>query len=154
MLEFTALAFWLTLLIAPDTPIGRALHHWMVAIPARRLDRIGRGHVLLALLLLAAVSVVIWIMEQEGILLMSMAAPELAAFLTTVEISAYLDVVAALAITASSVRLRSIVTRFRTGIGRAIRSSPRTTRERKTARRTRPYAANDDGDQPEHAIAA
>lgn len=146
MLAFTALALWLILVIAPDTAIGRTLQRWLVAAPARRLSRVGRGHVVLAVLLVAAVGAVIWIMEQDGILLMSMAAPEVAAFLTTFEISAYLDVIAALAMAASAMRLRAVGLRLRHIVTRQARMAPRSARARKAPRPVRRDAANDDGE--------
>lgn len=146
MLEITMLAIWLVLRTAPDTSIGRALHRWMVENPARGLDRLSRGHVLLALLLIAVVGAVIWVMENEGVVIMSMAAPEAAAFLTSFEISAYLDVIAALAVTASTVRIRAVGSRLRGRVGAMVRATPRSARARQAPRPIRPDAANDDGD--------
>ena len=43
MLTAIFAALWLTLLLARDTPIGRAMHRLMVAKPAALCSRIGTG---------------------------------------------------------------------------------------------------------------
>ena len=41
------------MVLAPDTPVGRMLWRGFVAAPARLINRITRGHVLLGVLLVA-----------------------------------------------------------------------------------------------------
>lgn len=139
VLTFGLLAAWLTLRIAPATPIGRALHDLLVAGPARLFNRITRGHVATVVLLLAFGTVLVWQLEGDGVRLLSMMAPEIGTFLTMFEISTYLDAAIAVIAVSSTVRWHGI-RRWR---GRTtIRRAPRAIRTRR--RPPRPPAANDD----------
>jgi hypothetical protein len=101
------LALWATLGLARDTPIARLLHRIMVEQPATALNRVNRGDILLAIVLIGLGSLIAWYGEADGVRMLSMAVPDAAVWLTTFEVSAYLDVLAALAATAALVRLRS-----------------------------------------------
>ena len=146
MAMFVALALWCTLLLAPETPIGRAIARWTVTKPAARLNRITRGQVMLVVLMASGVGLLTWLIGHEAVRLMAMGTPELAVWATTFEVTAYLDAFAAIVAAASAARfgmirawVRSVVTR-------------RPAREHR-ARRTR-AAANDDEDSRGVPLAA
>lgn len=141
MLEAGLLLLWLALFAAGDTPIGRAMRRMLIEHPARRLSRWSRGQVLLVVLTLMVAAAILWVMADEGRLLLGMFGPEVAGALTTFEVSAWLDALVTLAATASALRVRGmrqwLATRMRRG-GR-----PRAVRARRVRR---PGAANDDAE--------
>lgn len=143
MLATGLLLMWLALFAAGDTPVGRAMRAIGVDAPARRLSRWSRGQVLLVVLTLAVAAAIIWVMEDEGRLLLGMFGPEVVGALTAFEVSAWLDGLMVVAATGSALRVRGmrhwLAARMRRG-GRA-----RTVRARRVRR---PGAANDDADGP------
>lgn len=82
MLATGLLLMWLALFAAGDTPVGRAMRAMGVDAPARRLSRWSRGQVLLVVLTLAVAATIIWVMEDEGRLLLGMFGPEVVGALT------------------------------------------------------------------------
>jgi hypothetical protein len=136
-----------TLLVAPDTPVGRFLHRHLVAALAARLDRITAGHILLALVLCGIVAFVTWLMQGDGLALLGFAAPEASSWLITFEVSGYLDLLAAAVVAATTLRVRGITSAWRAPRRRPSRRAPRARRSRRPAR---PVAGNDD----EHRRAA
>ena len=52
--------FWLTLLLAKGTPVGRFMHRWMVEKPAALCSRIGTGG------FLTLCMVVVWLIFRTG----------------------------------------------------------------------------------------
>lgn len=140
----TLLGLWALLVAARGTPIGGMLGRTMVEMPARLIGRITRGHVLLTLALASVIGLVFLILDYEGIHLISMAAPEIATFLTSFEISTWLDVAATAIVTASTLRLRTAAAHLRERLGEA---RARTLRPRRRTRTT-PPASNDDEPAP------
>ncbi len=116
----TLLGLWALLIAGRGTPIGRMLERGLVETPARQIGRISRGHVLLALALAGTIGLVFLILDYEGIRLMSMAAPEIASFLTAFEISTWLDAAATAIVAASALRWRICVN----GSAEAVRARP------------------------------
>jgi len=144
MLTVMFLAAWAILLLAPETPISRAIHRALVVWPAEKLSRVRGGHVLLFALLASVAAVVWWLLADDGLQMLRMGAPEIAAFVTSIEVSAYLDVLAAVIVSASTLRLqalRGIVVRGWMRLRPRARA-PRSRRQRAE----RP--ANDDEDRP------
>lgn len=94
MIIFTTilLGLWALLLGGHRTPIGAAMHLWLVAVPATLLSRIHRNTVLscatLAILGLAC----FWVIGHEGIIVFSMGMPELATVLAMVDLGLLLDI--------------------------------------------------------------
>ncbi|MBO9713103.1 hypothetical protein [Sphingomonas sp.] len=127
---------------AKGTPIGRAMHRWLVEAPARWASRVTRGHVLLALLMVAMVGGVAWFLKGEGVQLMGMMAPEVAGWLSMIEVSSLLDAALVAAMAATAVRWSAMASMvkarlMRRGVGRARRTRA-VRRERKPS--------NDDSD--------
>lgn len=135
-------AMWLIVLLAPATPIGRALSDWLVVRPAARLSRIGRGHVLLTLAIFTGAAVLVWAVGHESVRLMAMALPDAVAWVTMFEVTAYLDALAVIVTAASATRITGLATWIRGS--RARRPVARA--RRRTRRTPRPAAANDDDD--------
>jgi hypothetical protein len=142
MILMTFLAAWAVLRFAPETPAGRMLHRILVAWPAERLSRIRSGHILLAVLLAGVVATAWWLFQGDGIGALGMGAPDIAPFMTSIEVSTYLDMLAALIVSASMLRMQALRGVVRHVIVRlsARRRAPR----RRPARRELP--ANDDED--------
>lgn len=130
-------ACWLTLGFAPDIPIARALRRALVEMPAARLSRITRGDVAVAIVLAIAAGMIAFVGEGDGIRLLTMAAPDMALWITSFEISTVVDIVVAIALAASHMRVGTIIDR--------IRRRPRHRARRASGRLPRP-ASNDDED--------
>ena len=148
---FTAIACWLIMVAAPQTPIGKAMHHMLVAEPAARLSRFTRGDAAVIVLLMIAAAMVTLVGEGDGIRVLTLATPDIAIWITTFEVSAYLDIVMALAAAASGVLVRSAVARYLGVFARrpAAKGHARATRSRKT----RPTVADNDDDRHWRGIA-
>jgi membrane protein implicated in regulation of membrane protease activity len=82
-------------------------------MPAAAINAITRGHLLLAAAVFGLTCIVAWFGEADGLRMLSMAVPDAAAWVTTFEISAYLDVIAALVATSAVTRIRAIRSRRR-----------------------------------------
>lgn len=101
------LALWATLAIARETPIGWFLHRAMVELPAAALNRVTRGQIILTVAVIGLACLHVYYEQADGVRLLSMAVPDIAAWLVTFEISAYLEVVAAL-VASMAMRLQSL----------------------------------------------
>ena len=146
---FVILALWATLRLAPHTPVGRFLHRVMVEAPAERLGRIHRRHILVALTLASLGALFAWFGEGDGVRVLGMAAPETWAWLSSVEVSVYVDALAALVAASSAVRVKAVIARL-PGVRRPA-GTRRTSRGRRSVAAT---PANDDEDGPGLARAA
>ncbi|MDB5679897.1 hypothetical protein [Sphingomonas bacterium] len=139
------LGLWLALWVASDTPIGRTLQHWMVERPAARLSRISRGQVLLILTLTGVAVALIWLLENDGRMLIAMGLPDVLSLAVAIDAASLLDLALVAVIAVSTIRVRAVVNWLR----------PRATRRPRArsirVRRARP-PANDDEERP--ALAA
>ena len=140
------LTLWMALLSARGTAIGRSMHRLMVEAPARRLSRIGRGQMLFAILTLSIIVTLVWFLENDGRMLVTMGLPEFLGFATAIDLSALLDLAAVAVIAATAIRVRTVTSWL----------SHKVTPWRPRARRTRVQRlrppANDDERRP--ALAA
>jgi len=109
---FTAMACWLVMATAPQTPIGNAMRRVLIDRPAARLARFTRGDAAVMFLLMLTAAMVTLVGEGDGIRLLTLAAPDVAIWITTFEVSAYVDILMALAAAASSLRVRGFTTRW------------------------------------------
>lgn len=146
MLTALLLTLWMALLAARGTPAGGILHRILVEAPARRLSRITRGHVLLAMVTLSLIVGAIWLLDNDGRMIVSMGLPDFLSFATAIDLSALLDLAAVAVIAATTIRFRAVGAWVRQTI------APRRPRARRPrVRRHRP-PANDDERRP--ALAA
>jgi hypothetical protein len=146
MLTALLLTLCVTMIAARGTPVGDTLHRMLVEAPARRLSRISRGHLLFMLLTLSIVVSLVWLLENDGRMLVTMGLPEFLSFATAIDLSALLDLAAVAAIAATTIRFRAVGAWVRHQI------APRRPRARRTrVQRLRP-PANDDEDR--RALAA
>lgn len=148
------LALWAVLAIAGDTPIGRFLHRATVELPATALNRIIPGHVLLALMLIGFCGLMACYGEADGVRMLSMAVPDIAVWLVTVEVGAYLDAVAALVATFSAMRLKGARDRIAAAITLLTRRPSGNPRPRCSRQRGDTAPANDDEDGAGLALAS
>lgn len=139
------LGLWLATWAAGDTPVGRTLRHWMVERPAARLSRISRGQILLMLTLAGVAVALIWLLENDGRMLIAMGLPDVVSLAVAIDAASLLDLALVAVIAASTIRVRAVVNWLRP---RAMR------RPRARSIRVRPARppANDDEDRP--ALAA
>ncbi len=140
------LGLWLAMRVADGTPVGRTLRHWLVDRPARRLSRISRGQVLLVLAIVGVSLVLIWLLENDGRMLVAMGLPDVVSLAVAIDAASLLDLTLVAVVAASAIRVRTVAS--------WIRSSARPRRSRNRAARTRRMRtpANDDEDRP--ALAA
>lgn len=148
MLVVVAIGLWLALLAARGTPVGRSLQRLLVEMPARRLSRINRGQVLLWCALIGIAVMTIWLLENDGRMLLAFGLPDIASVAVALDLGTLLDVTLVAIAAASVVRVRALGTWLR---GRATSRRPR----RRTIRVHRPGPpANDDEDRRAFPLAA
>ena len=146
MLVGAVVGLWLAMWAAGDTPIGRTLRRWMVERPAARLSRISRGQILLFLTLAGIALALIWLLENDGRMLVAMGLPDVMSFAVAIDLASLLDVAAVAVVAASTVHLRTITAWLRR------RPTPRRPHARSVRIRRERSPANDDEDRP--ALAA
>lgn len=133
------LTLWLALLVAGDTATGRIMRRILVEVPARALRHVQRGQWLMLAGLLILGGALAWLTDGEATRLMTMAAPELAGMLASVEIGTFVEVLTAALVTGATVRSRAVLAQL---YGLFSRRGARTRRTRSTPQRHSP--ANDD----------
>ncbi len=138
------LALWSALTAARGTPVGRLLHRVMVEMPAAAINSTTRGHMLLAAGAFGFTCIVAWFGEADGLRMLGMAVPDAAAWVTTFEIAAYLDVAAALVAVSMATRLRAIKLGVLAAIMPRFHRLAGKPRSRSIWQRCRAKAANDD----------
>ncbi|WP_420606600.1 hypothetical protein [Novosphingopyxis sp.] len=155
MIAAAFLALCAAMAIAGDSPVGRALHRWLVERPAAVFDRIGFDHLVVAAMAVGLLLLAIWCGEGDGLRMLGFAAPDLAAWLTTVEIATYLDALAATALAVSTMRLKR-VHRLSMAVLTSSFSHPALNAARPRCRRHRTNIApaNDDEDGAAFALAS
>jgi len=135
-----------TMIVARGTPVGDTLKRMLVEAPARQLSRISRGQLLFMLLTLSIIVSLVWLLENDGRMLVTMGLPEFLGFATAIDLSALLDLAAVAVIATATIRVRTIATWLKHQI------APRRPRARRPrVQRHRP-PANDDEDR--RALAA
>jgi len=142
------LTLWMALLVARGTQVGEAMHRLLVERPAQRLSRIGRGHILLAIVTFAVIVALVWLLDYDGLMLVRMGLPDFLSFAAAIDLSALLDLAAVAAIAATAVRFRTVVLWLRHQI------MPRRPRARRARIQRRRPPANDDEDRRALALAA
>lgn len=131
MLTLLLLGLWGLMLAGRETPIGRALYRWMVEFPCRRIAAIQRGQVLLMIVMLAIITGLVWGLENDGRMLVTMGWPEFMAFASAVDLSALLDLAAVAVVSATMVRVRGLrvfLARRGAGFARSMRRAGRVRR--------------------------
>jgi hypothetical protein len=146
MMLILLVALWTTLTTARGTSIGQFLHRVMVEIPAAAMNATTRGHMLLAALVFGITCMVAWFGEADGLRMLGMAVPDAAAWATTFEVSAYLDVIAALVATSAVMRIRAVSIQLLAAITPLFRRSVGKPRPRSNRQSGHPKSANDDED--------
>jgi hypothetical protein len=144
MMVVLLLASWSALTAARGTPIGLLLHRVMVEMPAAAINVTTRGHMLLAAVVFGLTCIVAWFGEADGLRMLGMAVPDAAAWVTTFEISAYLDVIAALVAASAATRMRAIKFQVLAAVMPRFHRPAGKSRARSIRRRYRAKAANDD----------
>ncbi|MFL9841459.1 hypothetical protein ABS767_10835 [Sphingomonas sp. ST-64] len=148
MLAIATLLIWAALLLARGTGTGRTLNVVLVVNPARWLNRFTRGQAIVLGLSALFAGLLFWIMEEEGLRLASMYAPELMALAASVEFTAAVDAIMVGIVTAGSMRLRGVKVWLSL---RLSRPAPRAARRTPRVQRPRPPA--NDADDPARAVA-
>ena len=140
MLTALLLGLWMAMIVARGTPLGDALHRMLIEAPARRLSRISRGQFLFLLLTLSIIVSLVWLLENDGRMLVTMGLPEFLGFATAIDLTALLDLAAVAVIAATTTRFRAVTSWLRHLI------APRRPRARRTrVRQLRPPANDDEG---------
>jgi len=142
---FTMIACWVAIAAFPKTPIGIALRHVLIDRPAARLLRVTRGDAAVMVLLMLTAAIVTLVGEGDGIGMLAMGAPDVAVWITTFEVSAYVDVIIALGAAASGLHLRGAIARYAGTFARGGRA--RATDRARRSRKMRPSEADND-DEP------
>lgn len=138
-----------SMLIVPDTQIGRFLHQIMVDRPAAALARVTFGHIVLGSVLLMAVVITLWLMQNEGLRLLSSFTPETLAWIVAFDIPTYLEAVSALALITSAVRFRAIRVLLHDILPRRLGRTGR--RESRSSGTSSPHTLKADNDNDEES---
>ena len=144
MIVGTVLGLLVAMWVAGDTPVGRTMRLWLVERPAARLSRISRGHILLFLILASIAVALIWLLENDGRMLVAMGLPDVLGLAVAIDAASLIDLALVAVIAVSTIRVRAIMNWLRPTPRRPCSRPVRT-------RRIRP-PANDDEDRP--ALAA
>jgi len=149
----TFLACWLLMLAVPTIPLSRFLRMLLVEAPVRRVARLTRGDVAVGLVLIAAACVMMFADDGDRVRVAMMGAPDIAIWLTSFEVSAYLDVAIGVIGAVSSLRIRGLPARLAAVLrrGRPVGANRRAIRVRKP---DAPSGANDDDHRRGVALAA
>lgn len=124
MLLMVMLYLWGLLIIAPDTPVGRAVHRCLVEAPARALLRVQRAHVMLGIIV-AIVLLAGWMLEADEIRMVLMAAPDIMGLAPWIEMGTLTDLVGVLAGASVLGRMRGARHWVRARLGRGQRRQRR-----------------------------
>jgi hypothetical protein len=147
MLTLILLGLWGVMLAGRRLPVGRALHRLLVELPCRRMAAITRGQLLLAILMLSLVVGLVWLLEDDGRMLVAMGLPDMMAVAVAIDLSALLDL-AAVAVLAAGITGISVIRSWLSQ--RFVRARrPRAIRVRGPHR-----PSNDDEERPGFALAA
>ena len=139
------LGLWLAIWAADGTPIGRTLRNWMVERPALRLSRVTRGQILLLLVLAGAALALIWLLENDGRMLVAMGLPDVVSLAIAIDAASLLDLALVAVVAASAIRVRAVADWIRPT------ARPRRPRNRVTRTRRTRLPANDDEERPARA---
>jgi hypothetical protein len=146
------LALWF-----PETRIGGALRRLMIDEPARRLNQVKRGHILLGLVIFAALAAAYAIGRKEGVIVVGQVTADGIAATMAIDLATWIDVTAIAVIVAATVHLRAAIrlaaiqARQWARRGAGLVRAARTSLARGRARRPRPTARprrSEDPDRP------
>lgn len=146
---------WATLIGAARTPIGRLLNRIMVEVPATALNRVEPGHIALAIVVTMLIVMHLNGGDADPIRMVAMFAPDIALWLVSVEISAIIEALAALAAAAAALHRVGIAATLRAVFIRLPRHTKnKANRARNGPRLNRKLPANDDENGAEFALAS
>ena len=143
------LCFWALLVLCRGTPFGIWLHGIMVERPAAGLSRLRRTHLVGASVSIVLVALLAWSGGDDAIRVLAMAAPDLVAWLSMVELSVILDSALAVVAAVSAVRsgaVRSMMRGAFTSVRQRARAAP--------VRRPQATTADNDDDSSALTVAA
>ena len=146
---------WAALMAAGDTPIGRLLNRVLVEMPAKALSRLEPGHIALAIVVTMLIILHLSAGDGDPIRMVSLFAPELTLWLTSIEISAIFEASIGLVATLAALRRMSIaavLTAFSISLPRHPKN--KVNRVRNAPRHDRTLPANDDEDGADFALAS
>lgn len=148
MLTFI-LACVLALAAFPASPLGRGLRRALVEAPARRLNAIKPGHIVMLLGLALVGLIMFGLFDTDGLRVFGMMAPEIAVWFSAFELSLVMDaLVIGLAI-ATTARLRVIGLAIRRAIQGVASWLARRIAPRERGSRPRPQRKQEPSGDPE-----
>ena len=146
------------MVLGPDTPVGRMLWRGFIGAPARLINRITRGHVLLGALLVAAIAGLVWVIGEESVRLLAFGAPDIASLLVLIDAASLIDAAVAAVLVATSVRVGALRARIGGALRRLVGGRLGGGRSGGRAQQTRPVlterVADNDDEEPRPALAA
>lgn len=155
MATIAFLMLWMAIVAARDTPVGRILYRTMVEMPAAAANRVTRGNLAIAIVVLMLAVLHLSAGDADPIRMVSLFAPELAIWLTSLEISAIIEAVVGFAAIWSALRriaapnpLTAFIARF------AKRPERRANRARRSQSGGCASPANDDEEGEAPALAS
>lgn len=134
----------------PRSDAGRVLRRLMVELPGAALGWFTPGKLLLLLGLALAVAALAVAARGDLVMFAAQGLPEGVAWMVSLDVAAYLDVIALAWLLAVTVRLRAAMQALRTGLSRvrqgpARRVGARARSSRRVARKAEPKSGDEDG---------
>jgi len=145
-------------LLFPESGIGGALRRLLIEEPARRLGRLRRGHLLLALVLFALLAAAYAIGRQDGMIVAGQLGAEGLSYAMAFDLATWLDVTAIALILAATTPLRAAIRLATDLTRRSVRRLMAPLRSRasgraRRARAARPPRGGEDRDRPAPGLA-
>ncbi|MBB5709977.1 hypothetical protein [Sphingomonas xinjiangensis] len=137
-----------------NSETGRIMRQAMVELPARAANRITRVHVAMAIVVAIGIAISGVAGENDPARMLVVLAPDLALWLTSLEIGALLEVAAAAGAALGSIGRLDLVRRGAGFFLRVRNRGGRASRARRSKPRARVSPANDDDDRATVAAAA
>ena len=139
----------------PETRIGGALRRLLIDEPVRRLNRVTRGHALLALVVFGFLAAAWAIGRQDGLMVAGQATADGLVTAMTIDVATWLDVTAIALVVAAALRFRwaiglaAVHAKQWAGRCAGLLMAARTSLSRGRARRARPTPRPRHGEDPD-----
>ncbi|QTN19696.1 hypothetical protein HZ989_01025 [Brevundimonas sp. AJA228-03] len=141
------------MLVFPETEIGRGLNRWLIEMPARRLNRVGRGKAVFCGMLAILGLMLVLLFEAEGMRLFGFLLPDTLMWFAMFDVGVFVDallITAAILATNGLRAIRAQATALPRQVSTIIRRCA--ARARRVSSSSRPTRQNADDDGPAGSV--
>ena len=107
MLAIILFAVLAVAVLAPETPLGKAVRQCLIDVPARKLNSLKRAHWLAVIVAVGMLLALFVYAKTEGVMLFAQGLPEALSWFAMFDVATYIDAMAVIALLAATVRLRT-----------------------------------------------